>query len=85
MIALGVSSEEILNCWLSELRFSEYYSLFVSAGYDIQTITRMTPEDLTAIGRRRRGNRGSRSRSRSRSRRSRMSRRGVVLKDKSRV
>ena len=26
--------------------------MFVSAGYDIQTITRMTPEDLTAIGRR---------------------------------
>ena len=60
--------------------------MFVSAGYDIQTITRMTPEDLTAIGRRSRGSRGSRSRSRSRScRRSRMSRRGVVLKDKSRV
>ena len=59
--------------------------MFVSAGYDIQTITRMTPEDLTAIGRRSRGSR-SRSRSRSRrSRRSRMSRRGVVLKDKSRV
>ena len=31
-------------------RFSEYYTLFVSAGYDLQTITRMTPEDLTAIG-----------------------------------
>ena len=67
--------------------------MFVSAGYDIQTITRMTPEDLTAIGIRSRGSRGSRSRgsrsrSRSRSRRSRrsrMSRRGVVLKDKSRV
>jgi len=66
--------------------------LFVSAGYDIQTITRMTPEDLTAIGRRSRGSRsrgsrsrGSRSRRSRRSRMSRMSRRGVVLKDKSRV
>ena len=32
-------------------RYPEYYSLFVSAGYDLQTITRMTPEDFTAVGR----------------------------------
>jgi hypothetical protein len=31
-------------------RYPEYYSLFVSAGYDLQTITRMTPEDFTAVG-----------------------------------
>jgi len=50
MIEQGVSWEEIINCWLSQLRFSEYYTLFVTAGYDIQTISRMTPEDFTAIG-----------------------------------
>lgn len=32
------------------LQFEEYYELFVSAGYDLPTIGRMTPEDLTAIG-----------------------------------
>ena len=48
--ALGVGWEEVMNCWLSQLRFSEYYTLFVTAGYDLQTLTRITPEDLTAIG-----------------------------------
>jgi len=32
------------------LGFEEYYDLFVQSGYDMHTITRMTPEDLTAIG-----------------------------------
>jgi hypothetical protein len=39
---------KIINSGLD--RFPEYYSLFVSAGYDLQTITRMTPEDFTAVG-----------------------------------
>ena len=39
-----------MNSWLSMLRFSEYYSLFITAGYDLQTVSRMTPEDFTAIG-----------------------------------
>lgn len=50
MILQGVGWEEVMNCWLSMLRFSEYYTLFVTAGYDLQTVTRITPEDLTAIG-----------------------------------
>ena len=33
-----------------ELNCEEYTNLFTNAGYDMPTITRMTPEDLTAIG-----------------------------------
>ncbi|XP_012271628.1 caskin-1 isoform X2 [Orussus abietinus] len=41
---------DVVHAWLSELQFEEYFPLFASAGYDLATITRMTPEDLTAIG-----------------------------------
>lgn len=41
---------EILSAWLASLRFDEYVPLFLQAGYDMPTISRMTPEDLTAIG-----------------------------------
>ena len=30
--------------------YTDYYDLFASAGYDMPTISKMTPEDLTAIG-----------------------------------
>jgi len=50
MMSQGLPDMEIVNCWLSDLRFEEYFSLFASAGYDMPTISRMTPEDLTAIG-----------------------------------
>ncbi|ELT94364.1 hypothetical protein CAPTEDRAFT_102982, partial [Capitella teleta] len=36
--------------WLADLHFEEYLHLFVDAGYDMPTISRMTPEDLTAVG-----------------------------------
>lgn len=36
--------------WLQDLHFEEYFTLFVAAGYDMPTISKMTPEDLTAIG-----------------------------------
>ena len=42
--------QEVLLAWLTDLHFEEYYDLFASAGYDMPTITKMTPEDLTAIG-----------------------------------
>ncbi|XP_043280519.1 caskin-1 isoform X2 [Venturia canescens] len=41
---------DVVHAWLTELQFDEYFPLFASAGYDLATITRMTPEDLTAIG-----------------------------------
>lgn len=50
MISNGVPDEDILIAWLTDLHFEEYFNLFVSAGYDMPTISRMTPEDLTAIG-----------------------------------
>merc|ERR1711892_1361151 len=43
-------SASLLICWLDSLQFSCYHSLSLSAGYDLPTISRMTPEDLTAIG-----------------------------------
>ncbi len=47
---LFYQDEEILNAWLTDLGFECYFTLFISAGYDLPTISRMTPEDLTAIG-----------------------------------
>ncbi|XP_018617279.2 caskin-2-like isoform X1 [Scleropages formosus] len=36
--------------WLSDFQLEQYTSNFLNAGYDVPTISRMTPEDLTAIG-----------------------------------
>ncbi|XP_023805125.1 caskin-2 isoform X4 [Oryzias latipes] len=45
----GKDSEAIYQ-WLSEFQLEQYTSNFIKAGYDVPTISRMTPEDLTAIG-----------------------------------
>ncbi|XP_044732394.1 caskin-2 isoform X2 [Chrysoperla carnea] len=50
LIAQGVPDQDIIHAWLQELHFEEYSPLFINAGYDLPTICRMTPEDLTAIG-----------------------------------
>nr|CAH7767927.1 unnamed protein product [Callosobruchus chinensis] len=50
MIHQGVPDQEIIHSWLVDLQFEEYFPLFIAAGYDLPTIGRMTPEDLTAIG-----------------------------------
>ncbi|OXB56246.1 hypothetical protein ASZ78_006429 [Callipepla squamata] len=42
-------AEAIYN-WLSEFQLESYTVNFLNAGYDVPTISRMTPEDLTAIG-----------------------------------
>ena len=34
----------MLHSWLMDLHFEEYFPLFASAGYDMPTICRMTPE-----------------------------------------
>lgn len=44
------TDHEIICDWLRELSMDEYAPLFSEAGYDMPTISRMTPEDLTAIG-----------------------------------
>ncbi|XP_052267192.1 caskin-2-like isoform X3 [Dreissena polymorpha] len=46
----GVPDHEVLRAWLRDLNYEEYYQNFVGAGYDMPTITHMTPQDLTAIG-----------------------------------
>uniref|UniRef100_A0A669F9S5 CASK interacting protein 2 n=1 Tax=Oreochromis niloticus TaxID=8128 RepID=A0A669F9S5_ORENI len=45
----GKDSEAIYQ-WLCGFQLEQYTSSFISAGYDVPTISRMTPEDLTAIG-----------------------------------
>lgn len=50
MLANGVPDQEVLLAWLTDLHYEDYYDLFASAGYDMPTISKMTPEDLTAIG-----------------------------------
>ncbi|XP_037544508.1 caskin-2 [Nematolebias whitei] len=45
----GKDAEAIFQ-WLSEFQLPQYTGNFVNAGYDVPTISRMTPEDLTAIG-----------------------------------
>ncbi|GLH08945.1 Uncharacterized protein GBIM_14098 [Gryllus bimaculatus] len=46
----ATKDQDVIHSWLLDLHFEEYFPLFASAGYDMPTISRMTPEDLTAIG-----------------------------------
>ncbi|CAF4129524.1 unnamed protein product [Rotaria socialis] len=46
----GIPENEIVYTWLREFSYENYAENFITHGYDIQTIVRMTPEDLTAIG-----------------------------------
>ncbi|CAL1294772.1 unnamed protein product [Larinioides sclopetarius] len=50
MMLHGLPDGEILSAWLTSLKYEDYCPLFLQAGYDMPTISRMTPEDLTAIG-----------------------------------
>lgn len=43
-------STEAVSQWLATFQLQLYAPNFISAGYDLPTISRMTPEDLTAIG-----------------------------------
>ncbi|KAL4676154.1 hypothetical protein H8959_010299 [Pygathrix nigripes] len=43
-------STEAVSQWLTAFQLQLYAPNFISAGYDLPTISRMTPEDLTAIG-----------------------------------
>ncbi|XP_076837894.1 caskin-2 isoform X2 [Brachyhypopomus gauderio] len=45
----GKDAEAIYQ-WLRDFQLEQYTTNFLSAGYDVPTISRMTPEDLTAIG-----------------------------------
>uniref|UniRef100_A0A672V849 CASK interacting protein 1 n=1 Tax=Strigops habroptila TaxID=2489341 RepID=A0A672V849_STRHB len=48
-LSLPQSSEAVYQ-WLCKFQLQLYAPNFINAGYDITTISRMTPEDLTAIG-----------------------------------
>ncbi|KAK0140883.1 Caskin-1 [Merluccius polli] len=41
---------EAISQWLHKFQLDQYTANFLTAGYDVPTISRMTPEDLTAIG-----------------------------------
>ncbi|XP_053550395.1 caskin-1 [Bombina bombina] len=45
----GKSSEAVFQ-WLCKFQLQLYAPNFINSGYDLPTISRMTPEDLTAIG-----------------------------------
>ncbi|XP_071976141.1 caskin-1 isoform X8 [Engystomops pustulosus] len=45
----GKSAEAVFQ-WLCKFQLQVYAPNFINSGYDIPTISRMTPEDLTAIG-----------------------------------
>lgn len=50
MLLHGISGDEVLKNWLSSIKCEDYLKNFVDNGYDLNIITRMTPQDLTAIG-----------------------------------
>jgi len=43
-VLLWWQESEIVRTWLCELRMEDCWELFDSAGYDMPTISRMTPE-----------------------------------------
>ena len=46
----GLRDKEVVTAWLSDIDFDWYFHHFWAAGYDLPTISRMTPQDLAAIG-----------------------------------
>ncbi|GAB0093917.1 uncharacterized protein DMENIID0001_091090 [Sergentomyia squamirostris] len=44
------NDHDIIHDWLAEIECEEYAHCFTVAGYDLPTVARMTPEDLTAVG-----------------------------------
>lgn len=50
MLLHGLSSEEVMRNWLQSLSCEELIKNFIDHGYDIHLVTRMTPQDLAAVG-----------------------------------
>ncbi|XP_077574714.1 caskin-1-like isoform X2 [Stigmatopora nigra] len=42
--------KQAVVAWLGEFQLQFYTTHFLTAGYDLETVSRMTPEDMTAIG-----------------------------------
>lgn len=41
---LFLQDQDVMHSWLLDLHFEEYFPLFMASGYDMPTITKMTPE-----------------------------------------
>lgn len=50
MVAKGVPEAEILAIWLDKIGMTEYLAMFLTQGYDLSSIARITPEDLLSLG-----------------------------------
>ncbi|GMT07884.1 hypothetical protein PENTCL1PPCAC_30058, partial [Pristionchus entomophagus] len=50
MVQKGINEGEILALWFERLGHTEYLSLFLTQGYDLASIARITPEDLITLG-----------------------------------
>ena len=50
LLRAGMNDSQIIFDWLGELNMQQYYQNFVQAGYDLLTIFKTTPADLSAIG-----------------------------------
>lgn len=50
LLRSGLNESQIIFNWLSDVSLEMYYENFVSSGYDLLTIMKMTPSDLCAIG-----------------------------------
>lgn len=50
MLLHGVSNEEVMRAWLTSIKCEEYAKNFIENGYDMLLLSRMTPQDLAAIG-----------------------------------
>lgn len=50
MLLHGLPSDEVMRNWLSSIKCDEYIENFIYHGYDIHLVTRMTPQDLAAVG-----------------------------------
>lgn len=46
----GTSDSEILAEWLQKLELQQYLAVFITQGFDISSVSKMTSEDLLAIG-----------------------------------
>jgi len=43
---IWLQTHDAVYRWLSSVRLERYYQLFADAGYDLPTVSRMTPEVL---------------------------------------
>lgn len=50
MLLHGIPDREVMKSWLSSIKCEDYLKNFLDQGYDMRILTRMTPQDLAAIG-----------------------------------